>query len=61
MDVVALHLGTDHLWYLPEILAAAVILFIGVTGIRTKLERMNENYKREQERKESDADGKRND
>ena len=38
--MLPLHIGADHLGYLPLILAVGVILFIAATALRTKLERM---------------------
>ena len=44
MTIAALHIGSDHLGYLPMILALAVIVFIGAVAIRTKLERAPRNH-----------------
>lgn len=51
--LIPLHIGMDHLWYLPLTLALAVMVFIVATALRTKLERMNdEQQRRERENNE---------
>ena len=60
--MAALHIGADHLGYLPLVLALGVMVFIAATALRTKLERMNERRKqREREHEANDANPRRND
>ena len=36
----AMHIGTDHLWgYVPMLVVAALVVFLGAVALRTKLER----------------------
>jgi hypothetical protein len=61
--VVLLHIGADHLGYLPLILALGVVIFIAATALRTKLERMAAGKAKhpDDEPKDTHADSRRND
>ena len=40
MDVVAAHIGTDHLWStIPLLVVGTLVFFLGAVVVRTKLQR----------------------
>jgi hypothetical protein len=51
--MLPLHIGADHLGYLPLLLAAGVIVFIAATALRTKLERMNDRERKSEQEREA--------